>query len=66
MLPPFVLPYLIGIVTIPLAGMVVKPLVRGTVKMTIGIALEAKKLAAEATADLQEVTAEASAEFAAA
>lgn len=66
MLPPFVVPYVIGIVTAPLAGMVVKPLVRGTVKTAIGVALQVRKLAAEAAEDLQDLAAEASADWAAA
>lgn len=64
MLPAFLVPYLIGIVTAPLAGMVVKPLVRGTVKTTIGVALQVKKLAAEAAEDVQDLAAEVSADFA--
>lgn len=57
------LPYFIGVVTAPLVGMIVKPLVRGTVKTTIGVGLQVKKLAAEAAEDMQDLAAEASAEF---
>jgi len=64
-MPPFVVPYLIGLVTAPLAGAVTKALFRGTVKTTVGLALQLKKLAAEASEELQDLTAEASAEFAA-
>ncbi|MGH3828904.1 MAG: DUF5132 domain-containing protein [Pseudonocardiaceae bacterium] len=60
------LPYLIGFVTAPLVGMLIKPLVRGAIKTTIGIGLEVKKLAAEAAEDLQDIAAEAGAEFVAA
>lgn len=63
---PFFVPYLIGLVTAPLVVKVVKPLLRGTVKTTIGVGLQAKKLAAEAAEDLQDLAAEASAEMAAA
>jgi Protein of unknown function (DUF5132) len=68
MAPPYklVLPYLVGFVTAPLVGMVIKPLMRGAIKTTIGIGLEVKKLAAEAAEDLQDLAAEVSAEFAAA
>lgn len=65
-MPPFLAPYLIGLVTAPLAKMVIKPIVRGTVKTTIGIALQMKKLAAEAAEDLQDLAAEAASGVAAA
>ncbi|MGH3931073.1 MAG: DUF5132 domain-containing protein [Pseudonocardiaceae bacterium] len=42
--------------------MILKPLVRGTVKTTIGVALQVKKLAVEAAEDLQDLAAEASAD----
>ncbi|MGH3911860.1 MAG: DUF5132 domain-containing protein [Pseudonocardiaceae bacterium] len=60
------LPFLIGVVTAPLVGKIVKPLVRGTVKATVGAGLQIKKLAAEAAEDVQDLAAEASAQFAAA
>lgn len=63
---PFFAPYLIGLVTAPLAVKVVKPLLRGAVKTTIGVGLQAKKLATDAAEDLQDLAAEASAEMAAA
>ncbi|MGH3545339.1 MAG: DUF5132 domain-containing protein [Mycobacteriales bacterium] len=59
-------PYLVGAVTAPLVGAVIKPIVRGTVKTTISIALEMKRLAAEAAEDVQDLAAEASADFVAA
>lgn len=61
MIPPFVAPFLMGLVTAPLARTIVKPLVLGTVKTTIGIALQVRKLAAEAAEDLQDLAAEAGA-----
>lgn len=63
MLPAFVVPYVIGAVTAPLAAMVIKPILRGTVKTTIGVALQIKKLAAETAEDLQDLAAEASSGF---
>lgn len=68
MAPPFkmVLPYLVGFATAPLVGMIIKPLMRGAIKTTIGIGLEVKKLAAEAAEDLQDLAAEVNAEFVAA
>lgn len=63
MLPSFVVPYVIGAVTAPLAAMVIKPILRGTVKTTIGVALQVRKLAVEAAEDLQDLAAEASVDF---
>lgn len=59
-MPPFMAPYLLGLITAPLAKMIVKPLVRGTIKTTIGVAIQMKKIAAEAAEDLQDLAAEAS------
>jgi Protein of unknown function (DUF5132) len=61
MYPPVVAPYLVGVVTAPLVVRIITPIVRGTVKATVGIALEAKKAAAEAGAELQGIAAEAGA-----
>ncbi|PZS11643.1 MAG: DUF5132 domain-containing protein [Pseudonocardiales bacterium] len=55
---------MLGLVTAPLAGAVIKPLLRGTVKLTVGIGLQVKKLAAEAREEFQDLTAEANAEIA--
>lgn len=65
-MPPFIPPYLIGLVTAPLVGMVLKPLLRTTAKTTIEAALQVKKLAAETVEDIQDLAAEASSEFVAA
>ncbi|MGH3797040.1 MAG: DUF5132 domain-containing protein [Pseudonocardiaceae bacterium] len=46
--------------------MALKPLLRGTVKTTVRAVLQVKKLAAEAAEDLQDLVAEANAEFVAA
>lgn len=66
MLPPFAIPFLIGLVSAPLVTRVVQPIVRSAVKTTIELGLQARKLAAEAAEDLQDLAAEANAEMAAA
>lgn len=58
-------PYLIGVVTAPLVVKIIKPLVRGTVKASVGLALEVKKAAAEAGEEFQGIAAEVSSEKAA-
>lgn len=65
MFPTFLVPFLVGVITAPLVGKIAKPLMHGTVKTTMGIALQAKKVATEAVEDLQEFSAEVSAGFAA-
>lgn len=65
MLPPFIIPYVVGVVTAPLVGKIIKPLARGVVKTTVGVALQVRKLAVEAGEDLQDFAAEVSADFAA-
>lgn len=64
-MPPF-LPYLLGVVTAPVARTALEPLLRNTIKATVTLALRAKKLAAEAGEELQDIAAEASFEMAAA
>lgn len=64
-MPPF-LPYLLGVVTAPVARTALEPLLRNTIKATVRLALQAKKLAAEAGEELQDIAAEASFEVAAA
>ncbi|WP_236725334.1 DUF5132 domain-containing protein [Amycolatopsis orientalis] len=57
MLPP--LPaFLIGLVIAPLAGKMVKPLARGAVRASVGVALEVRKIAAQAGEELQDLAAE--------
>lgn len=57
MLPP--LPaFLIGLVIAPLAGKMVKPLARGAVRTTVGVALELRKIAAQTSDELQDLAAE--------
>lgn len=60
-MPTFVISYLLGALTAPLVGRIIKPILRGTVKTTIGMGLEMKKLAAEAAEDVQDLAAEVSA-----
>jgi len=62
---PFVKPFLVGIVAAPVGWAVLKPLFRGVVKATVVVAMEAKKLAAEAGEEFQDVAAEVSADMAA-
>ncbi len=57
---PILAPYLIGVVTAPLVVKIIKPLVRGTVKASVGLALEVKKAAAEAGEEFQDIAAEVS------
>jgi uncharacterized protein DUF5132 len=61
-----VAPYLIGVVTAPLVARVFRPLFRGVVKTTVGVALEAKRAAAEVREEFQDIAAEATVEKAAA
>ncbi|MGH3564671.1 MAG: DUF5132 domain-containing protein [Pseudonocardia sp.] len=62
---PLLKPFLVGIVAAPVVVAVVKPLLRGVVKTSVALALEAKKLAAEAGEEFQDVAAEVSADMAA-
>ncbi|MGH3828909.1 MAG: DUF5132 domain-containing protein [Pseudonocardiaceae bacterium] len=56
--PPVIAPYLVGVVTAPLVVWLIKPIVRGAVKTTVALTLEAKKAAAEASAQIQGIAAE--------
>ena len=64
-MPPFLPAYLLGLVTAPVARTALEPLLRNTIKATVRLALQAKKLAAEAGEELQDIAAEASFEMAA-
>ena len=66
MLPRSVIPYLIGVVSAPLVTRIVQPIARSAVKTTIELGMQARKLAAEAAEDLQDIIAETNAEMAAA
>lgn len=69
MIPPFsgnAAPYLIGLATGPILAKIAKPLLRGTIKVAVGAALQVKQLAVEAGEELQDIAAEASVDMAAA
>lgn len=55
---PIVTPYVVGVVTAPLVVRILTPIVRGTVKATVGIYLEGKRAAAEAGAEVRGIAAE--------
>ena len=55
-------PYLIGVVTAPLVARVLKPMLRGAVKTSVGVALEVRKAAAEAGEEIQDIAAEVNVE----
>lgn len=55
---PVLAPYVIGVVTAPLVAKVIKPLCWSIVKATVGVALEAKKAAAEVREEFQGIAAE--------
>jgi hypothetical protein len=63
MLPRFAIPYLIGVVSAPLVTRIIHPIARSAVKTTIELGMQARKLAAEAAEDLQDLVAETSAEM---
>ncbi|WP_416978366.1 DUF5132 domain-containing protein [Streptomyces sp. T028] len=65
-MPPVVPPFLIGLIAAPLAKRVVKPLMRGLVKTSVGLVLEVKRAAHEASEGLQDLAAEVTAEVVAA
>lgn len=61
---PLVTPYALGVVTAPLVLRIFKPIVRGTVKASVGLTMEAKRAAAEARQEYRELAAETSADLA--
>ncbi|MFJ9413781.1 MULTISPECIES: DUF5132 domain-containing protein [unclassified Streptomyces] len=62
-MPPVVPPFLIGLIAAPLAKRLFKPLVRGVVKTSVGLAMEVKKAAHEAGEGIQDLAAEVAAEM---
>jgi hypothetical protein len=64
MLPRYAIPYVIGLVSAPLVARIIQPIARSAVKTTIELAMQARRLAAEAAEDLQDIVAETSAEMA--
>lgn len=65
-MPPVVPPFLIGLIAAPLAKRVVKPLMRGLVKTSVGLVMEVRRAAHEASEGLQDLAAEVTAEVVAA
>lgn len=65
-MPPVVPPFLVGLIAGPLAKRLLKPLMRGVVKTSVGLALEVKKATLEAGENIHDLAAEAAAEMAAA
>lgn len=63
--PFLVKPFLFGVVAAPVVGAIFKPMFRGVVKGSVVLAMEAKKIAAEASEEFQDVAAEVSADMAA-
>jgi hypothetical protein len=61
-MPPFVPPFLAGLVVAPVAKRIVKPLLKGIVKTSVGLVLEVKKAAQEAGEGIQGLAAEVAAE----
>jgi hypothetical protein len=57
MLPRFAIPYLIGLESAPLVTRIVQPIARSAVKTTIELGMQARKLAAQAAEDLQDLVA---------
>jgi Protein of unknown function (DUF5132) len=62
---PLLKPFLVGVVASPLVVTVMKSLLRGVIKSTVVLTLEAKKAAAEVGEEFQDVAAEVSADMAA-
>ncbi|MFJ9852281.1 DUF5132 domain-containing protein [Streptomyces sp. NPDC101150] len=65
-MPPVVPPFLIGLIAAPLAKRFLKPLMRGVVKTSVGLALEVKKATHEAGENIHDLAAEVAAEMVAA
>ncbi|MBL1109043.1 DUF5132 domain-containing protein [Streptomyces sp. 5-8] len=59
---PVLPPFLVGLVAAPLVKRVVKPLVRGIIKTSVGLTLEVRRAAVEASEEIQGLTAEVAAE----
>ncbi|MEX3101057.1 DUF5132 domain-containing protein [Streptomyces sp. ST1015] len=65
-MPPVVPPFLIGLIAAPLAKRIVTPLMKGLVKTSVGLVLEVKRAAHEATEGIHDLAAEVTAEVMAA
>ncbi len=62
-MPPVLPSFLLGLLVAPLAKRLVKPLLRGTVKTAVVLAVEAKKAAHQANEDFHDLAAEATADM---
>ncbi|MEV7782309.1 DUF5132 domain-containing protein [Kitasatospora sp. NPDC088351] len=62
-MPPVVPPFLVGLVVAPLAKRLLKPLVRGVVKTSVGLVMEVKKAAHEAGENIHDLAAEVAADM---
>lgn len=56
-------PFLVGLAVAPLAKRLVTPVVRGAVKTSVGLAMEVKQAAHEASEGFSDIAAEATAEM---
>ncbi len=65
-MPPVVPPFLIGLIAAPLAKRIVTPLMKGLVKTSVGLVMEVKRAAHEASEGLHDLAAEVTAEVMAA
>ncbi|KUL42761.1 DUF5132 domain-containing protein [Streptomyces regalis] len=62
-MPPVIPSFLLGLVLAPLAKRLAKPLVHGTIKTTVSLAMEMKKAAHQAGEEFQDIAAEVTAEM---
>ncbi|MFD5473711.1 DUF5132 domain-containing protein [Streptomyces sp. NPDC127105] len=65
-MPPVVPPFLIGLIVVPLARRVFKPLVRGVVTTSVGLVMEVKKAAHEAGENIHDLAVDVAADMMAA
>ncbi|MEV6406266.1 MULTISPECIES: DUF5132 domain-containing protein [Streptomyces] len=61
-MPPVVPPFLIGLIAVPLAKRLLKPLVRGVVTTSVGVVLEVKKAVHAAGENINDLAAEVAAD----
>ncbi|MGV4988825.1 DUF5132 domain-containing protein [Streptomyces sp. NRAIS4] len=60
---PVIAPFLLGLVLAPAAKRFARPLVHGTIKTTVGLAMEMKKAAHQAGEEFHDIAAEVTAEM---
>ncbi|MFC8226299.1 DUF5132 domain-containing protein [Streptomyces sp. NPDC057287] len=65
-MPPVVPPFLIGLIAAPLTKRLLKPMLRGVVKASVGIVMEVKKAAHEAGENIHDLASEVAADVVAA